>query len=83
MSELEEIARHDRQADRVAAAVAALLERFGPAGLGPDAIAEGAIRGGVQVLIVAGATPGEVVAVLRGMADAIEGAGDLKHGRPN
>jgi len=70
---IEEIVeRHDRQADHIAGAVARLLEQFGPKGLTPDALCEGAIRGGIQAIVTAGATQADVVAILRGMADAVE-----------
>lgn len=45
------IQTHDRQAKAITKAVAGLLTRFGPLGFTPEAIFEGAVRGGAVVLL--------------------------------
>lgn len=59
---------HDRQVRAIAEATAKLLLRFGPGGFTPEAIFEGAVKGGASQLIAArGLEPGEVAELLQEM----------------
>jgi hypothetical protein len=56
---------HDRQVHAVTAAVAKLLAHLGPSGFTPEAIFEGAVKGGAAALLAGTpATAGDVAALL-------------------
>lgn len=66
----EIVAAHDRHVVIVRDAVVSLVQRFGPSGLGPLAVLEGAVKGAVIALIAARmATIGEAADLLEEMAD--------------
>ena len=51
MTDEQAIERYDRQVDAVSQAVAKLLVKVGPQGFTPEAIFEGAVRGGAVALL--------------------------------
>lgn len=66
----EETEIHDRQVSAVATSVAKLLERLSPAGFSPEAIFEGAVRGGVIALLAGTpATAADVASLLEAVGD--------------
>lgn len=65
--------RHDRQVAVIRDAIVKLLVRFGPLGITPEAIFEGAIRGAsIQLIAARGLTAEEVANLLRDMATGFE-----------
>lgn len=67
----EQITLHDRQVEAVMNAVAKMAPMFQPMGFSPEAIFEGAIKGGAIALIGgAGASPENVAELLDGFAAA-------------
>lgn len=67
-TETSEFAEHDAKVKIITEAVAALWPKFGPAGMPPEAIFEGAVKGAAVVLLSIGARPGEVAGLLEDMA---------------
>ncbi len=64
MDRNDDIELHDRQVKAVTDAVARLLPRFGPAGFSPEAIFEGAVKGGAVALMAGTDASAEDVADL-------------------
>lgn len=63
------LAEHDRNVRIVAGAVYGLLGQFGPRGLAPLSILEGAVRGAAQAMLQGNhSTPEEVAEYLEGCA---------------
>lgn len=65
----EDFAEHDAKVKIITEAVAGLWPKFGPRGMQPEAIFEGAIRGAAVVALSLGATPIDVAELLEDMAD--------------
>lgn len=64
MDEIDQIELHDQQVNAVMAAVAKLLPRFEPAGFSPEAIFEGAVKGGAVALMTGSHVTADEVASL-------------------
>lgn len=76
MTERTDIERHDRDVRALTIAVANLLPKFGPAGVTPEAIFEGAVRGGgVALLSATPASPDDVANLLDAIASSFRDLG--------
>jgi hypothetical protein len=64
MDEIDQIELHEQQVKAVMAAVAKLLPRFGPAGFSPEAIFEGAVKGGAVALMTGSDVNADDIAAL-------------------
>jgi hypothetical protein len=71
----EDFAEHDAKVKIITEAVAGLWPKFGPRGMQPEAIFEGAVRGAAVVALSLGATAIDVAELLEDMA---AGFRDLK-----
>lgn len=72
MTQIDPLELHDRHARQITKAMAGLLTRFGAAGLTPEAVCEGAIKGAGVVMISAGLQPSEFAALLHDLAREFE-----------
>jgi hypothetical protein len=64
----DQFAEHDAKVRIVTDAVASLWPQFGPRGMPPECIFEGAIRGVGAILLSLGAKPAEIADLLDDMA---------------
>jgi hypothetical protein len=75
-TEEADLVQHARHVDTIAAAVAKLFVRFGPQGLSPEALFEGAVKGGAVAIMTARELDAwEVAALLEDLADAFRDGG--------
>jgi hypothetical protein len=75
----EELKIHDRQVSAVTAGVAKLLEHLAPSGFSPEAIFEGAVRGGAIALLAGTpATAADIASLLEAVGDEFR-----NRGKPN
>ncbi|RUW26940.1 hypothetical protein [Mesorhizobium sp. M4B.F.Ca.ET.013.02.1.1] len=68
MTQTEDFTQHDANVKLIMEAVAGLWPKFGPKGMPPECIVEGAIRGAGAVLLSLGAKPHDVAGILDDMA---------------
>lgn len=87
MTNIDPMEKHERHAKAITKAMAGLITRFGAQGLTPEAVLEGAVKGGAVVMISAGLRPSEFAALLHDLAREFEGldgdSGIGEKGRPN
>lgn len=73
---------HEKHARAITKAMAGLIARFGAMGLTPEAVLEGAVKGGAVVMIAAGLRPSELASLLHELAAEFEGLdGDSAFGK--
>lgn len=78
------LADHAMSVQAIAEAVAKLMQRFGPMGVTPEAVFEGAVKGAAAMIVTTRELSlGEVADLLEGMADGFRREGAANDDRPN